>query len=167
MVMPTDADKSNAGAPGLLSPSPVPEPSSPSIQLRPYSRTSAISSVIDRDDTEPTVRSKSLSVSSNVNTLASSKGSASAEAREQQRAVRTLPRRPCLSVLQMEANSLPCSLGAVSGRRRRHSRPLEAPVATYAQQNPACVSQSYAHAQEQCCRGAYIRPCAGRHSSDH
>jgi len=90
-VTSTSADKSNAGMPGLLSPSSVPEPPPSSIQQRPYSRTSAISSVIDRDDTELPVRSKSLSVSSNVNTLASSKGSAAAEAREQQRAVRTLP----------------------------------------------------------------------------
>ncbi|OCL14167.1 hypothetical protein AOQ84DRAFT_52960 [Glonium stellatum] len=92
-------DKSNgfqARASGLLQPSPIPEPSSLSSNSpRPLSGVSAVSGHSTNEklpeDQASTSRTKSHSISSNVNTLASSKGSVAAENREKQRAVRTLP----------------------------------------------------------------------------
>lgn len=89
-------DKSNGfqtRTAGFLQPSLIPEPSLSSI--RPLSGVSAVSGHTINEkllgDQASASRTKSHSISSNVNTLASSKGSVAAENQEKQRAVRTLP----------------------------------------------------------------------------
>jgi len=90
-------DKSNGfqtRTAGFLQPSLIPEPSLSSI--RPLSGVSAVSGHTINEkllgDQASASRTKSHSISSNVNTLGSSKGSVAAENQEKQRAVRTLPR---------------------------------------------------------------------------
>ena len=99
MTTPVGNDKSNGfqtRTAGFLQASLIPEPSPSSISPRPLSGVSAVSGHTINEklpgDQASASRTKSHSISSNVNTLASSKGSVAAENREKQRAVRTLPR---------------------------------------------------------------------------
>ena len=102
MTTPVWNDKSNGfqtRTAAFLQPSLIPEPSPSSISPRPPSGVSGVSAVSGHTineklpgDQASASRTKSHSISSNVNTLASSKGSVAAENQEKQRAVRTLPR---------------------------------------------------------------------------
>ncbi|KAH7128234.1 hypothetical protein B0J11DRAFT_265395 [Dendryphion nanum] len=99
-----------------LLPSPIPPPTSSSSATshRPLSGVSAVSSshhdrLRDDQSDSPAVRkSHSHSISSNPHTLASSKGSLSADSKERQRAVRTLP--PWVQSVEEDDNADPTSL---------------------------------------------------------
>ncbi|KAF2187955.1 hypothetical protein K469DRAFT_725016 [Zopfia rhizophila CBS 207.26] len=100
---------------GHLLPSPIPPPTSSSVtSQRPLSGSSAVSSSYnekvpdDQSDGTAVRMSKSHSISSNPRTLASSKGSVSAENKEKQRAVRTLP--PWIQSAEEDETADPTSL---------------------------------------------------------
>jgi hypothetical protein len=139
-----------------------PPPSSTSVSSpRPPSGVSAASSTThDRhfDDhlgSQGTRKSHSQSFSSTPHTLASSKGSLSADNKDRQRVVRTLPRKSHhLPYLGYWTNHL-ASLGAVC-RRRRECRPHVPPPPAHAQQHPTSFAQLHADAQVQCGTGTSL-----------